>query len=86
LKLQLIARIAPPHQNRGMDINTLAKSIVDQATGEKPVKKPSVQAVIRGKKRIQQLSEAGTLSEHQQNAANKRWTAAGSSVKMESGE
>ena len=72
-----------------MDANTLAKSIVDQAIGDKPLRKPRAKkadAVERGKKRIQKMSDAGTLAEHQKKAANSRWRSAGSSVKIKTGE
>jgi len=39
-----------------MDINTLAKSIVDQATGEKPVRKPDPRASARGMARAAVLT------------------------------
>jgi hypothetical protein len=69
-----------------MDINTLAKSIVQQATGEKPLKKkPSQAAVARGKARMASMTPE-EVSKHAANAANKRWTASGSSVKMKTGE
>jgi hypothetical protein len=71
-----------------MDANTLAKSIVDQAIGEKPIKKPkpkSAAAVARGKERFAAMSKK-QVSENARNAANKRWTAAESSIKMNTGE
>ncbi len=38
-----------------MDINALAKSIVDQASGEKPINKPNSRAPIRGTARANAL-------------------------------
>jgi hypothetical protein len=71
-----------------MDINTLAKSIVDQATGDKPIKKPiakSPAAVARGKARIASMSD-GEASRHARNAANKRWHPEENGIKIETGE
>lgn len=68
-----------------MDINTLEKSIVDQATGDKPLKKkPSQAAIARGKARMASMTPE-EVSKNAANAANKRWTAAGSSIKMKQG-
>jgi hypothetical protein len=39
-----------------MDANTLAKSIVDQAVGEKPIKKKNPRASVRGKARAEALT------------------------------
>jgi hypothetical protein len=55
-----------------MDINTLAKSIVDQATGEQPKKKKRPATAKRG------LARAAALSPERRNeialkAANARW-------------
>jgi len=55
-----------------MDANTLAKSIVDQAVGDKPIKRPNAQAAARGLARKEAL-----LPEQRQEiakkAAAKRW-------------
>lgn len=54
-----------------MDANTLAKSIVDQATGEKPLKKPkSAAAIARGKARMASMT-AEEISKNAANAAKK---------------
>ena len=58
-----------------MDANTLAKSIVDQATGEKPIVRPkekSPKAVARGIARRDALF-AVERSEIARDAANIRW-------------
>jgi hypothetical protein len=71
-----------------MDANTLAKSIVDQAIGDKPVRlrKPkSPEAVARGKARIASMS-AKEASEHATKAANKRWHPEREEFKIETGE
>jgi hypothetical protein len=58
-----------------MDINTLAKSIADKATGDNPIVRPkekSAAAVARGEARRDSLwSEE--RSEIARNAANARW-------------
>ena len=55
-----------------MDINTLAKSIADQATGEKPIKKPNPRASKRGTARAKALtSEQRKVIA--QKAAAERW-------------
>jgi hypothetical protein len=55
-----------------MDINRLAKSIVDQATGEKPIKKPKPATANRGHARAAVLTpeERKVIS---QKAAAARW-------------
>jgi hypothetical protein len=61
-----------------MDINSLAKSIVDQATGEKPLKKKQPATAKRG------LARAAVLSPEERKAiavkaAQARWSVASSS-------
>jgi hypothetical protein len=56
-----------------MDINTLAKSIVDQATGEKPIKKPRPALASRGVKRAEALSPE-RRKEIAKKAAAIRWS------------
>jgi hypothetical protein len=56
----------------GMDINTLAKSIADQATGEKPIKKPRPAMANRGVKRAEALT-AARRKEIATKAARARW-------------
>lgn len=46
----------PEPENGSMDINTLAKSIVDQAIGEKPSKKQNPRASKRGTARAEALT------------------------------
>lgn len=55
-----------------MDVNTLAKSIVDQATGEKPAKKPRPQNAKRGVARANALTPE-RRKEIAEKAAAKRW-------------
>jgi hypothetical protein len=55
-----------------MDINTLAKSIADQATGEKPIKKRRPAMANRGLKRAEALSPE-RRSEIAKKAAAARW-------------
>jgi hypothetical protein len=55
-----------------MDINRLAKSIVDQATGEKPAKKKVPAAARRGAARSAALTPE-RRAEIAKNAAEKRW-------------
>jgi hypothetical protein len=55
-----------------MDINTLAKLIVDQATGDKPIKKPNPRAAKRGTARAAALSP-DRRSQIAKKAAAKRW-------------
>jgi hypothetical protein len=55
-----------------MDFNTHAKSIVDQAIGEKPTKRPNPIAKARGKARKESLSPE-RRKEIAVKAANKRW-------------
>ena len=43
-------------QDGSMDANILAKHIVDQATGEKPLKKPNPRASARGTARAKALA------------------------------
>jgi hypothetical protein len=59
-------------QNRRMDANTLAKLIVDQAVGDKPIKKPNPRAATRGVARAKALSpeKRKTIATK---AANTRW-------------
>ncbi len=45
-------------QDGSMDANTLAKSIVDQAIGDKPAKKKNPRASARGTARAKALSSA----------------------------
>ena len=59
-------------ENEGMDINTLAKSIVDQATGDKPVKKPNPRKQMRGKARAEALTPE-RRSQIAKKAAQARW-------------
>ena len=63
-----------------MDANTLAKHIVDQAIGEKPVKKPNPRASLRGTARAKALTPE-RLSEIGKAGAAARWP-----VKIETGE
>jgi hypothetical protein len=58
-----------------MDINTLAKSIVDQATGGKPIKKRQPATANRGLKRAASLTPE-RRTEIAKKAANKRWNKA----------
>jgi hypothetical protein len=55
-----------------MDINTLAKSIADQATGKKPIKNPNPRAAKRGMARAAALSP-DRRSQIAKKAASKRW-------------
>jgi hypothetical protein len=58
-----------------MDANTLAKSIVDRATGEKPIENPkpkSAAAVARGKARMASMTPE-EVSKLAAKAAKKRW-------------
>ena len=55
-----------------MDINTLAKSIVDQATGEKPIKKKLPDAAKRGYARKAALTPE-RRKEIAEKAAEARW-------------
>lgn len=55
-----------------MDINTLAKSIVDQAIGDKPLKKKQPATANRGLKRAAALTPE-RRSEIAKTAADKRW-------------
>jgi hypothetical protein len=55
-----------------MDINTLAKSIADQATGDKPIKKPRPAMANRGVKRAEALSPE-RRREIAKQAAKARW-------------
>jgi hypothetical protein len=57
-----------------MDINTLAKSIVDQATGDKPTKKVQPATAKRGLARAASLSPE-RRKEIAERAAKKRWAA-----------
>jgi hypothetical protein len=59
-------------ENRPMDINTLAKSIVDQATGEKPKKKIQPATANRGLKRAAALTPEKRKA-IAQTAARRRW-------------
>ena len=75
MKLSGVAPDSPEADNRNMDVNILAKSIVDQAVGDKPMKPhkaKSAQAVARGKARIASM-DAAKVSEHARFAVNKRW-------------
>jgi hypothetical protein len=54
------------------DTNTLAKFIVDQATGEKPIRNPDPKAIERGQQRANALSPE-KRREIARNAATKRW-------------
>jgi hypothetical protein len=64
----------PEPENRCMDINTLAKSIVDQATGEKPKKKIQPATANRGHARAAVLSPEKRKAIAQK-AAKARWDA-----------
>jgi hypothetical protein len=55
-----------------MDINTLAKSIAEQATGDKPIKKPRPAMANRGVKRAEALSPE-RRKEIAKKAAATRW-------------
>jgi len=55
-----------------MDANTLAKSIVDQAIGDKPKKKIQPATANRGIKRAESLTPE-RRSEIAKKAAEKRW-------------
>lgn len=55
-----------------MDINTLAKSIVDQAIGDKPQKKKQPATANRGLKRAAVLTPE-RRAEIAKHAASKRW-------------
>lgn len=55
-----------------MDINTLAKSIVDQATGEKPIKKIQPATAKRGTARAAVLTPERRKA-ISRNAAKMRW-------------
>lgn len=72
MKLPRVAANPPEPENSSMDFNTHAKSIVDQAIGEKPVKKPNLIAKARGKARREALSPE-KRKEIAVKAANKRW-------------
>lgn len=61
-----------------MDANTLAKSIVDQAIGDKPTKKKSPRASVRGTARAEALLPE-QRSAIAKKAANARWKPAHSS-------
>jgi len=55
-----------------MDANTLAKSIVDQATGDKPIKRPNPKASARGVARKEALTPE-RRAEIAKKAASVRW-------------
>jgi hypothetical protein len=55
-----------------MDANTLAKSIVDQAIGEKPIKRPNARAAARGIARKEALTP-DQRKEIAHKAAKARW-------------
>lgn len=55
-EIHRLATNPPAPENGTMDANTLAKSIVDQAIGEKPIKKPNPRASIRGTARAEALA------------------------------
>jgi hypothetical protein len=57
-----------------MDANTLAKSIVDQATGDKPKKKMQPATAKRGTARAASLTPE-RRKEIAEKAAQKRWAA-----------
>ncbi len=63
-----------------MDINTLAKSITDKATGETPEPKPLTKAATRGLARAAALTPE-RRTEIAKGAAKKRWEG-----KIEAGE
>ncbi len=56
-----------------MDANTLAKSIVDQAIGDKPIKKKDAKATERGFARAKVLTPE-KRSEIASKGAAKRWS------------
>ena len=72
MKSTALAADSARADNGCMDANTLAKSIVDQAIGDKPIKKPNPRRSEGARARAKALG-AEKLSEIGKTAAAKRW-------------
>ena len=81
--LQALRWELPEPENRCMDINTLAKSIVDQATGDKPKKKIQPATAKRGHARADALTPEKRKAIAQK-AAQTRWKTTQSLTKGDS--
>lgn len=71
-EIGIVASAWKSPQNKGMDVNTLAKLIVDKATGEKPVRNPNPEAAKRGNARAASLTNEKRASIARK-AAKARW-------------
>ena len=72
MNLEGVAPKLASADNGSMDANTLAKHIVDQAIGDKPVKRPNAKAIARGLARKEALTPE-RRKQIARKAADKRW-------------